>query len=67
MAGDLEGSLDYLDRAISGGLITSIRITQGAPYLETLEGDPRFEAIQARMVEHLDSERAKLGLEPATI
>ena len=67
MAGDLESSLKHLDDAISGGLITSSRVVSEWPALEPLEGDPRFEAIQARMIEHLNSEREKLGLEPATI
>jgi TolB-like protein/Tfp pilus assembly protein PilF len=67
LAGERESSLDYLDRAIGKGFITTIRITQEWPYLATLEGDPRFEAIQARMVEHLNSERAKMDLGPATI
>jgi len=67
MTGDLESSLNHLDDAISGGLITSSRITSEWPALEPLEGDPLFEVIQARMIEHMNSEREKLGLEPATI
>ena len=67
LAGDYDASLDYLDRAITNGLTATIKISQERPYLAPLEGDPRFEAIQKRMVEHLNSERAKLGLEPATI
>ncbi|HLF31312.1 MAG TPA: hypothetical protein VI566_09855, partial [Xanthomonadales bacterium] len=67
LAGDLDSSLDYLDRAVTAGAITSRRIAFDLPALAPLEGDPRFEAIQARMIEHLNSERQKLGLEPATI
>jgi TolB-like protein/Tfp pilus assembly protein PilF len=67
LAGNQESSLDFLDRAISGGFVTSSRIAKDWPMLEPLEGDPRFEAIQARMLDHLNAERAKLGLEPATI
>jgi TolB-like protein len=66
MAGDLDASLDWLDRAISGGFVTSTPIADFWPFLEPLEGDPRFEAIQARMVEHLNAERDKLGLEPVS-
>jgi len=66
LAGDREGSLDYLDRAIKQGLITTTRISQAWPYLAPLEGDPRYQAIQARMLEHLNSERKKLGLEPVS-
>jgi hypothetical protein len=32
--------------------------------LSALEGDPRFELIQQRMLEHLNTERSALGLEP---
>jgi len=67
LSGNLESSLGFLDRAVSGGLVTGSRIAMEWPMLAPLEGDPRFEAIQARMIEHLNSEREKLGLEPATI
>jgi hypothetical protein len=32
-----------------------------------LQGDPEYEAIQARMIEAVNVERAKLGLEPILI
>jgi TolB-like protein/Tfp pilus assembly protein PilF len=68
MAGDPDTSLEFLDRAVSRGFITSTpRIVREYPYLATLEGDPRFEAIQAKMLEHLNAERAELGLEPVSI
>jgi len=67
LAGDLETSMEYLDRAISQGLITSTQITREWPALSPLEGSPKFEAIQVRMIEHLNSEREKLGLEPVSI
>ncbi len=68
MAGDQDGGLDYLDQAISRGFIsTSARISFEFPHLGSLEGDPRYEAIQARMIEHLNVERAELGLEPVSI
>jgi TolB-like protein len=66
LAGDIEASLDYLTRAISQGLITTAKITQRWPALSPLEGDPRFQAIQASMIEHLNSERQKLGLDPVS-
>jgi len=66
LAGDFEASLEYLDRAISEGLVTSTQITQEWPALAPLEGNPQFEAIQARMIEHLNREREKLGLEPVS-
>jgi len=67
LAGDLKASLNYLDQSITLGLITTSRITLANPALEPLEGDPRYEAIQARMIEHLNREREKLGLERVTI
>jgi TolB-like protein/Flp pilus assembly protein TadD len=66
LAGNLQSSLEYLDKAISQGFITTTRITDAWPCLAPLEGDPRYEAIQARMIEHLEAERAALGLDPAT-
>jgi hypothetical protein len=66
LAGDLEASLEYLDRAVTRGLIAHPRMTMQWPALAPLEGDPRYEAIQARMVEHLNGERVKLGLEPVS-
>jgi TolB-like protein len=68
LAGDQDGGLEYLDQAISQGFIsTASRITREFPYLESLEGDSRFQAIQARMIEHVNMERAELGLEPVSI
>jgi TolB-like protein len=65
MAGNPDTSLEFLDRAISRGFIsTATPITREFPYLKSLEGDPRYEAIQVRMIEHLNAERAELGLEP---
>ena len=66
LAGDLEASLDYLDRAISQGRIYTTKITRLWPALSPLEGNSQFEAIQERMIEHLNSERQKLGLEPVS-
>jgi TolB-like protein len=66
LAGDFEASMEYLDRAISQGLITNTQITRGWPALSPLEGNPQFEAIQARMIEHLNSEREKYGLKPVS-
>ena len=66
LAGNNEASLDYLNRAISQGLITTTKITRAWPAFSPLEGNPQFEAIQARMIEHLNNERQKLGLDPVS-
>jgi len=67
MAGELTTSLDFLDQAAALGFTGPLRLTLSWPWLEPLEGDPRYEAIQSRMTEHLNSERAKLGLAPSRI
>jgi TolB-like protein/tetratricopeptide (TPR) repeat protein len=66
LEGNLQASLEYLDRAITQGFITTTRISETWPWLAPLEGDPRFEAIQTRMIEHLNTERAALGLDPVS-
>jgi len=66
MAGRDEEALELLAAAIDGGRILSARIADALPYFRELEGDPEYEAIQARMIEHLNRERQQLGLEPAS-
>ena len=64
LAGDREDSLEYLDRAVNAGAVSSARIVKEWPAMESLEGDPRFTAIQTRMMEMVNAERKKLGMEP---
>jgi hypothetical protein len=64
MAGDTDQALSRLAQAIDGGLIVSARISHEYPYFRELDGNPDYEAIQQRMIEHLNRERAQLGLEP---
>jgi tetratricopeptide (TPR) repeat protein len=64
LSGDAETALKHLASAIDMGFIGSSRLKAAWPALEPLEGDPRFEAIQSRMIEHLNRERKELGLEP---
>ncbi len=63
MAEDQDQALHWLAEAIDGGLITSTRISREYPYFKEFDGNPEYEAIQARMIEHLNRERAQLGLE----
>ena len=65
LAGDHETATDKLDTAIRRGFIGDLRIADGEPALEPLERDPRYQAIQARMIENLNTQRAMLGLAPA--
>ena len=64
MANDHAKALEFLAAAIDGGHITSGRISDDMPYFKDLEGISEYEAIQSRMIEHLNRERALLGLEP---
>ncbi|HLF29402.1 MAG TPA: hypothetical protein VI566_00040 [Xanthomonadales bacterium] len=66
LAGDRERAIDFFERAIDRGYITSTRPGDDQPYLKSLDGEPRFEAARLRMIEHLNRERTQLGLEPAS-
>jgi tetratricopeptide (TPR) repeat protein len=67
LAGDLATSLNFLEQAAELGQTGPLRLARTWPWLEPLEGDPRYEAIQAQMTDHMNSERAKLGLAPSRI
>jgi TolB-like protein/Tfp pilus assembly protein PilF len=66
MANERESALTRLAQAIDRGFVFSVRMAQDFPALRDLEGDPKFEAIQDRMIEHLNRERALLGLGPVS-
>jgi TolB-like protein len=66
MSGDREQALQLLARAIDGGYLSGTSMRHGWSALEVLEGEPEYEAIQDRMIQHLNRERAKLGLEQLT-
>jgi TolB-like protein/Tfp pilus assembly protein PilF len=63
MADDRGRALKFLAAAVDGGQVFAARITDDLPFFADLEGDPEYEAIQARMLEHVNRERAALGLE----
>jgi TolB-like protein len=68
LARDHDKALEHLGIAADKGWPGwSLRLSRTVPALEPLEGDPRYEAVQARMIENLNKQRALLGLEPATI
>ncbi|HET6563929.1 MAG TPA: hypothetical protein VFG52_00840 [Xanthomonadales bacterium] len=67
LAQDREKALEYLSSAVDMGLILSTRITDDLPFFKELESDPDYQAIQARMIDHLNRERAALGLEPVSV
>ena len=64
LAGDHETALSKLQQALEGGFTVNPQLSKTWPMFEPLNGDPRFEGIMNRMVEHLNSERAKMGLPP---
>ena len=66
MSGEADDALNWLAQAIDGGMIVSARISKEYPYFREFEGDPEYEAIQLRMIDHLNRERAQLGLEPVS-
>ena len=66
LMGDYDAALVHLAASIDGGYIGSTRLTRLWPAFEPLEGDPRYEEIQTRMVDHLNNEREALGLKSVT-
>ena len=66
MTGDTEQALTHLAEAVDGGLITSAKISKEYPYFRELDRKPQYEAFQARMIDHLNRERAQLGLDPTS-
>jgi len=66
MADDRGQALRFLALAVDGGQVFSSRITDDLPFFADLEGDPEYQAIQQRMLDHLNGERVALGLEPVT-
>jgi hypothetical protein len=66
MAEDRDKALEFLAAAIDGGQVFASRITEDLPFFQEFEGDPEYEAIQTRMMEHVNRERAKLSLEPVS-
>jgi len=64
LAGERDKALVLLSDAVDQGFLQGTKFSFGWDALKVLEGDPEFEAIQARMFEHMNAERAELGLEP---
>jgi len=64
LAAEPEKAMDALQKYADKYGPAAPRLSDLMPLLKPLEGEPRYEKIQAQMLEHLNSERAKLGLEP---
>jgi tetratricopeptide (TPR) repeat protein len=64
LSGDREKAVKSLAQAVDDGLVVSAPFTRIWPEMKVLAGDPRFEAIQARMFKRVNAARTELGLEP---
>jgi pentatricopeptide repeat protein len=64
LEGDQEEAITLLERAFDQGLVVDLTAPKAWPVFQPLRGDPRFEAARSKMLEHLNAERAELGLEP---
>jgi hypothetical protein len=64
LEGDQDQAISLLERAIEQGLVMDFTAPKAWPVFNPLRGEPRFEAASSRMLEHLNAERAELGLEP---
>jgi TolB-like protein/TPR repeat protein len=66
LSGDREAAIDRLEIAFQKGLTIDPRQRKAWPVFHPLDGDPRYQAAKARMLERINVERGKLGLEPVT-
>jgi tetratricopeptide (TPR) repeat protein len=64
LAGEPEMAMDALQIFADRNGMATPRLSDFYPLLKPLEGEPRFDAIQKQMLEHLNSERSKLSLKP---
>ncbi len=67
LEGDREQALQLLEQLADMGGLPRTNFTGEFSVYAPLRGDPRFEAILQRLQEHLDSERAELGLATTAI
>jgi TolB-like protein/Tfp pilus assembly protein PilF len=59
-----EQAITYLERGSEFGFNMRRRIVERWPMLAALNGNPRYETLLGNMLAHINSERAKLELEP---
>jgi TolB-like protein/Tfp pilus assembly protein PilF len=64
LVGDPDRAIDHLERAVDLHLMLAAPLHVLHPDLDVLRGDPRYEALVARMTQHFEAERAAAGLEP---
>jgi len=64
LANDPEKAIAQLEKLADWPWVVAPRIARMYPLFEPLEGDPRYEAIQSRLLDHLNGERIKAGMTP---
>jgi TolB-like protein len=64
LAGERKEALDLLAAVVDDGFSLGDRFSSQYAAFKVFDGDPEYEAIQARMFEHMNAQRAELGLEP---
>ncbi|HKX56549.1 MAG TPA: tetratricopeptide repeat protein [Xanthomonadales bacterium] len=64
LAGDSDRTMEFLGKAEQQGMVFTVRMDSVFHEFENLRGDERYEALQARVFEYTNSERAALGLGP---
>jgi TolB-like protein/Flp pilus assembly protein TadD len=67
LSGDREAAIGHLDYAFTHGMTIDPRQRKIWPVFHPLEGDPAYEDVRSRMLEHLNAERIKLGLDRITV
>ena len=65
LAGEIDSALAELERSIDNGYRGWIPAAGFEPALQDLVGNPRFDALEARLVDLTDAERAAVGLPPS--
>jgi TolB-like protein/lipopolysaccharide biosynthesis regulator YciM len=66
ISGDYESAITLLERAFDQGWVMDVTAPTAWPAFRPLNGDPRYETAKSKMLEHMNAERAALGLEPLT-
>ncbi len=63
LAGEYDEAMTQLENAIDRGMRLYAPLATAVPVFEPLRDNPRFVAVEAVMVEHINVEREALGLE----
>ncbi len=64
LSGDRSAATDFLEQAFGSGVTFDPRQGKAWPAFSPLHGDTRYEQARSSMLEHLNGERLKLGLNP---